>query len=95
MAAVETLPKDAERGSSGASISDEKHVVAGVTEKEAATPALDDVFDQINGDVYDDTRAIDLDENGKEKPIGIYNVSYRERNSLILPQSPTWMLRLV
>ena len=28
------------------------------------------------GDVYEDVRAIDLDENGKEKPIGVYCSSH-------------------
>jgi hypothetical protein len=69
MADVATLPKDPERNSVSLSSADEKHA----DEKNVAfneKHPVDDVFDQINGDVYDDVRAIDLDENGKEKPIG-------------------------
>jgi hypothetical protein len=59
MAEDSTLPEP------GISFNDEKMV----KEKET-NESVELVTTEPQGDVYDDSRAIDLDANGKERPIG-------------------------
>ena len=47
---------------------DEKRVGGGDSDKHGVKEDTQAIMDV--GDVYEDVRAIDLDENGKEKPIG-------------------------
>lgn len=65
------------------SYSDEK---LGDTKVDNAESILDDV-----GDVYEDPRQIDLDENGKERPIGesylLSSHPLRSLRSLLLPRN--------
>ena len=73
--AMAALPKDVERKSSN--YSDEK-----VSSEQHPSEKVE-VAEELTGEVYDDVRAIDLDEDGKERPIGRrHSTSSKERSLL-------------
>ena len=61
MAEIDTAPSRAPIDEKGTSFSDEK-----VGSKEGSVDIA------LEGDVYDDVRAIDMGEDGKERPIGLF-----------------------